>query len=376
MVVAEEGNPELSSADRSRWLAQCDVEIDNFRVALDGLFEALDIDWGLRLCMALFRFWDMREHLAEGCARLKTILQLAGTGHSEDRARVLHFLGALVSAQGDFAAAERFLEQSISLYEELGDQWGIAASLNALAVSARDRGDYCSAQSNFERSLACWRLLPDRSASARCLHNLANVVKIRGDYPRAQWALREATSLFEELGDRSGAAWSINQQGDIAHEQGNLAAARELYQHALSLFREAGDQWGSARSLTDLGFIDCEQGEHLAAHAAYSEALEIFAGLGHRRGMARTLEGSACLAIARGNATRALKLGAAAAHLRSLISAPLPHAEQSKLDQTLASAWESLSEPQGAEAWTKGFEMGIEKAIHYSLQEPELANSR
>lgn len=376
MVVAEEGNPELSSADRSRWLAQCDVEIDNFRVALDGLFEALDIDWGLRLCMALFRFWDMREHLTEGCARLKTILQLAGTGHSEDRARVLHFLGALASAQGDFSAAERFLEQSISLYEELGDQWGIAASLNALAVSARDRGDYCSAQSNFERSLACWRLLPDRSAIARCLHNLANVVKIRGDYPRAQWALREATSLFEELGDRSGAAWSINQQGDIAHEQGNLAAARELYQHALSLFREAGDQWGSARSLTDLGFIDCEQGKHLAAHAAYSEALEIFAGLGHRRGMARTLEGSACLAIARGNATRALKLGAAAAHLRSLISAPLPHAEQSKLDQTLASAWESLSEPQGADAWTKGFEMGLEKAIHYSLQEPELANSR
>jgi len=36
--VAEEGNPELSPADRARWLAQCDVEIDNFRFALDWLF--------------------------------------------------------------------------------------------------------------------------------------------------------------------------------------------------------------------------------------------------------------------------------------------------------------------------------------------------
>ncbi len=375
LVLAEEGNPELNPADRVRWLAQCDVEIDNFRFALDWLFQTQDLDWGLRLCVALFRFWDMREHLTEGRARLETILRLAGTGHSKERARVSHFLGALVTAQGDYPAAERFVEQSLSLYEELGDQWGIAAALNALAVSARDRGDYSSAQSNFERSLACWRMLPDRLAIARCLHNLANVVKVRGDYPRARWALREATDIFEELGDRSGAAWSINQQGDIAREQGDLAAARGLYQQALSAFREAGDRWGSARSLTDLGCIDCEQGEHLAARTAYCEALEIFAGLGHRRGIARVLEGSACLALARGQAARALKLAAAAAHLRRLISAPLPQAEQTKLDQTLLPAWELLSEPERKGAWAEGSVMNLEQAIQYSLEKSESAIS-
>jgi predicted ATPase/DNA-binding winged helix-turn-helix (wHTH) protein len=376
LVVAEEGNPELSQEDRSHWLAQCDVEIDNFRVALDTLFETLDLEWGLRLCIALFRFWDMREHLSEGCARFETILQLAGAKHPAERAKVSQFLGALLTPQGDFPAAERSLEQSISLYEELGDQWGIAASLNALAVSARDRGDYASAQSNFERSLACWRMLSDRLAMARCYHNLANVVKIRGDYPRAQWALREATNIFEELGDRSGAAWSINQQGDIAHEQGDLVAARGFYQQALSAFRSTGDQWGSARSLSDLGFIDCAEGKHADAHAAYREALEIFAGLGHRRGMARALEGSACLALARGDAVRALKLVAAAAHLRRLISAPLFHTEQLKLDQMLTPAWKSLSGPDANGAWAEGSGMSLEEAVRYSLEEPEPASSR
>ncbi len=375
LVVAEEGNPELSQEDRSRWLAQCDVEIDNFRVALDDLFETVNLDWGLRLCIALVRFWDMREHLTEGRARLERILQLAGTQYPTERARVSHFIGALLSAQGDYSGAERFLQQSISLYEELGDQWGIAASLNALAVSARDRGDYASAQSSFERSLACWRMLSDRLAMARCLHNLANVVKIRGDYPRARWTLREATNIFEDLGDHSGAAWSVNQQGDIAHAQGDLAAARELYQQALSAFREMGDQWGSARSLTDLGFNCCEEGKLSAAHAAYREALEIFGGLGHRRGMARALEGSACLALARGNAVRALKLGAAAANLRRLIRAPLPQTEQSKLDQTLTPAWESLSGSEAANAWAEGSGMSLEEAVRYSLEEPELASS-
>jgi len=374
LVVAEEGNPELDQEDRSRWLAQCDVEIDNLRVALDWLFETLDLDWGLRLCMALFRFWDMREHLAEGRAQLETVLRLSSGQYSKERARVLHFLGALATTQGDFPAAERFLQQSLSLYEGMDDRWGIAASLNALAISARDRGDYSSAQSNFERSLACWRMLPDGSAIARCLHNLANVAKVRGDYSCAQWALREATKLFEELGDRSGAAWSINQQGDIAHEHGNLATAREFYQHALSIFHEADDQWGSARSLTDLGSIDCEQGNHSAAHGAYREAMKIFTGLGHRRGMARTLESSACLALARGNAARALRLGGAAAHLRRLISAPLPQAEQLRLNQMLIPAWESLSRPDGTRAWAEGSEMSLEKAVRYSLEEPESAN--
>jgi predicted ATPase/DNA-binding winged helix-turn-helix (wHTH) protein len=373
LVFAEEGNPELNAANRVAWLARCDMEIDNFRSALDWLFETRDLDWSLRLCIALFRFWDMREHLTEGRARLETILRLVGAGFTKERAKVSTFLGALATAQGDFPAAQRLLEQSLSLYEELGDQWGIAASLNAVAVGARDRGDYASAENNFERSLACWRELSDRLATARCLHNLANVVKVRGDYPRAQLALREATSIFEELGDRSGAAWSINQLGDTARERGDLTAARELYLRALSAFRETGDQWGTARSLTDLAYVDCEQGNHSTAHAAYREAMRIFVDLRHRRGIARALEGCACLALARRHAARALSLAAAAAHLRKLISAPLPQAEQLKLDQTLQPAWESLTGPEGNNAWAKGSAMDMEKAVQYSLEDPESA---
>ena len=375
LVLAEEGNPELGPTDRTRWLMQCDAEIDNFRFALDWLFQTLDLDWGLRLCVALFRFWDMREHLSEGRARLETVLRLAGAEHSNERARVSHFLGALATTQGDYPAAEHFLEQSLFLYEELGDQPGIAASLNALAVTARDRGDYASAQSNFERSLSCWRMLSNRLAIARCLHNLANVVKVCGDYPRARGALGEATNIFEELGDRSGAAWSINQRGDIELATGDMAAAREMYQRALFLFREAGDPWGSARSLTDLGYIDCEQGDHLAGHAAYREALEIFAGLGHRRGTARALEGCACLALAQGYAVRALTLAAAAARVRQMISAPLSQAQQSKLDQTLLPAWKSLSEPEGRDAWAQGSAMSLVRAVQYALEEPASVSS-
>jgi hypothetical protein len=97
--------------------------------------------------------------------------------------------------------------------------------------------------------------------------------------------------------------------------------------------------------------------------------LQIFAGLGHRRGTARALEGTACLALAEGQAARALKLAAAATHLRQLVSAPLPPTEQQRLDQTLSPAWKALSDTQGKHAWAEGFAMNLEKAVHYSLEE-------
>lgn len=368
LVLAEEGNPELSPAERVRWLARCDLEIDNFRSALDWLF-VKDLAWGLRLCMALFRFWDMREHLSEGRSRLEQILRRAGDGYPKQRARVGIFLGALATAQGDFSAGKRFAEQSLSLYEELNDRWGVAASLNALGISARDSGDYEAAQASFERCLQSWRMLSEPLETARCLHNLANVAKIRRHYRSAQVALLEATEIFEGVGDRSGAAWSINQQGDIACEQSEFDAARQHYRRALNLFREAGDRWGCARSLADLGSVDCEQKEYEAAHSSYREALEVFAGLGHKRGMARALEGSACLAAAQGQASRALRLAAAAEHLRRLIGARMPQAEEEKLHQHLSSAWISLGEREGKRAWAEGAGMSIDDAVQYSLEE-------
>jgi predicted ATPase len=369
LVLAEEGNPDLSESERAAWLARCDAEHDDFRAALDWLLQTRDLDWGLRFCMALFRFWDMREHTEEGRARLEHILQLAGSDYPKERARIYLFLGAFSTAQGDYPAAARFLQQSLSTYQELDDPSGIAVSLNAIAIGARDRGDHVAAQINFENSLAYWRKSHDRVAIARCLHNLGNAAKIRGDYTRARMALAEAMQLFEEIGDHSGAAWALNQQGDVAKEQGDLAAARAMYQKALSAFRAAVDRWGIARSLSDLGTIACELGEEGAAYAAYKESLEISSALEHRRGIARVLDGLACLALRKGNASRALAVAGAASRLRQVISAPLTPAEQARLDQNLHQAWQELGEVAGNKAWEEGRAMTLDQAVEYALSE-------
>lgn len=374
LVIAEEGNPELDSKERSEWLARCDVEIDNCRNALDWLTQNNQVEWALRLSIALFRFWDMRDMFVEGRTRLETLLRLVQIGYLKERGRICTFLGALGTSQGDYAAADTFLRQSLTFYRELNDHWGIAASWNALAVNTRDRGDFEEAEHYFEQSLEYWRRLPDRLSTARCLHNLANAAKMRGDYGRAANALAEAAFIFEQVGDASGAAWSINQSGDLELEQGRVESAQNLYQNALEAFRKTGDRWGCARSLTDLGWIYTMQGEISAAHTAYREALKQFADLGHRRGIARVLEGASCLAAASGDVFKALTLAAAADHLRSQIGAPLHGAERAKLDKGLSVACEILNSSGGKDAWQKGLDMHLEGAILLALERSSLSS--
>lgn len=371
MVLAEEGNPELDSIARTEWLARCDAEIDNFRTALGWLLQNDELEWAIRLSMALFRFWDMREHLTEGRAHLEKLLQHIKSGHIKERGRICTFLGILATPQGDYESADASIKRSIALYSELDDKWGIAASWNALAVNARDRGNFEEAESYFETSLKYWRKLPDPISTARCLHNLANAAKMRCDFSRAITALTEATSIFRELGDNSGAAWSLNQSGDLDLEQGRIESAHNLYREALDVFRRTGDRWGCARSLADLGYIHCIRGEFAAAREAYREATELFVQLGHRRGIARALEGQACVAAASGNAIRAVILEAAAVHLRNQIGAPLPGADRARLAQGLCSAREILQSSEGKLAWQRGLEMPLESAIQFALEEPD-----
>ena len=344
LVLAEEEATEQSGAEGAEWLERFAVEHDNFRAGLEWLTETGDAEWGLRLGAALFRFWEMREYLAEGRDRLGKLLKLAGAAApTKARARALFAAGVLAGEQGDYASADALIRESLDIARQLGDKQGVAVSLNALAVIARDRGDVPVARSLFEESLVLWRELGDQKAVARSLSNLANIVKLQGDNARARSLYAECLSIFRGLGDRTGVAWSMNYQGDVARDQGDSAAARTLYEQGLAIFRELGDRWGIAGTLADLGSLAREQGNYPTAHSLYRESIKIFQELDHKRGIARLLECFACSAAAQLEAERSLRLAGAAAALRQNIGAPLTPAEQAKLEASLHPARQALT---------------------------------
>ena len=374
LVLAEEEATEQSGAEGAEWLERFAAEHDNFRAALEWLTETGDAEWGLRLGTALFRYWEIREYLAEGRDRLGRLLKLAGAAAATKlRMRALFAAGVLTGEQGDYASAEALINESQNIAHELGDKTGIAVSLNALAVFARDRGDVATAHVLFETSLELWRELGDQKAVARALSNLANVLKLQGDYDRARSLYEECLAIFRGLGDRTGVAWSLNYQGDVARDQGDSAAAQALYEQGLVIFRELGDRWGIAGTLADLGSLAREQRNYPRGYSLYRESIKIFQELEHKRGIARLLECFACSAAAQLDAERALRLAGAAAALRQNIGAPLTPAEQAKLEASLHLARQALSNTAGVAAWLEGWTLPVEKVVEEVLM-PDAAS--
>jgi predicted ATPase/serine/threonine protein kinase len=375
LVLAEENATESSEAEGAGWLERLGLEHDNFRAGLEWLTETGNAEWGLRLGTALFRFWEVREYLAEGRDRLGRLLKLTEAGAiTKLRMRALFAAGVLAGEQGDYASAATLINESQDIAQALGDKTGVAVSLNALAVFARDRGDVEVAHILFEASLGLWRELDDQRAVARALSNLANVVKLQGEYGRARALYVECLSIFRGLGDRMGVAWSLNYQGDVARDQGDSAAARILYEQGLAIFREVDDRWGIAGTLADLGSLAREKGDYSTARSMYRESIRFFQGLDHRRGIARLLECFACLAAAQLEAERSLRLAGAAAALRQNIGAPLTPAEQVKLERSLQAARQALTNKVGATAWLEGWALPAERAIDEVLvaEDPSL----
>ncbi len=369
LVLAEEEAGKDAATNQTPWLDQFEIENDNFRVALDWLIETGQADWGLRLGVALFRFWEMREHLSEGRDRLGKLLKLpAVSAPSKPRLRALFAAGILASVQGDFVSADTLVLESLAIARQVGDNHSIAVALNALAVNARDVGNLPAARSLFEESLAVWRNLHDLRAVARALSNLASIVSLQSDFSYAGLLYQESLSLFRELGDDTGCAWALNHQGDVARDQGDSVAARSLYEQSLAAFRQLDDRWGIAGSLADLGNLSREQQDYRAADGLYGESLRIFRSLEHKRGIARLLESFACSAAAQLQSERSLRLAGAAAALRQSIGTPLVPAEQAKLERSLDAVRQALPLATGRTAWLEGWVMPIEQAIEEVLR--------
>ncbi|HUE43958.1 MAG TPA: protein kinase [Candidatus Sulfotelmatobacter sp.] len=366
LVLAEEdsGSQAITKKDVHRF----ESEYNNFRAALEWLTETGDAAWALRLGTDLFHFWEAREYLAEGRDKLVRILNLpSAAAPTKVRMRALFAAGLLASGQRDYNVAEQYVNDSIALARQLGDQPGLAVALNASAVLRREQLDLAGAQKTFEECLVIWRDLGDQKGIARTLSNMASVAKMEGEYERSRRLYAECFATFRALGDREGVAWSLNYQGDVVREQGDAAGARSLYERALAIFYELEDRWGIAGTLADLGGLARQQKDYSTAHSLYRESISLFREMEHKRGIARLLECFACTAAAQGHSERSLRLAGAAAALRQNIGAPLPPTDQLRIEEEIEPARTAMGTAASSAAWRSGWALPLDVAVDEAL---------
>jgi ATP/maltotriose-dependent transcriptional regulator MalT len=363
LQLAELAQPELIGEDQETWLDRLDVEHDNLRAALDwSLNGDHNAEAALRLCSALWRFWDMRGYIVEGQRWLKLCLEADGKVLPLLRAKALSAAGNLALEQAEYDRALAHHDAALALRRQAGDKQAIAQSLNNLGVLARRRGDYDRAAQLYEECLAIFNELGHEDSIAGTLDNLGFVERCRGRYERAEELYAKALELFQELGDTSGIVISLNNLGDLARLRRHYERAMELYGQAMELATGLGDLLSIAGLLTSFGAVANQRGEHEQAVELYLASLFKYKELGYRQGMAECLEGLATAEI-RDQPERAAQLFGATQTLRESIAAPLPPPERAAHEKNVARLRARLGESLFLAAWAGGRAMHLDDAI-------------
>jgi tetratricopeptide (TPR) repeat protein len=220
---------------------------------------------------------------------------------SRHAAGTLHELGAIAEYRGDYGTSEQYYQDSLAIFEEVGDQAGIAMNYHQLGNLALRRGDYGTAEQRYQESLAIKEETGDRAGAASTYHQLGIIAERRGDYDTAEQRYQESLAIEEETGDGPRIAMSYGQLGNLAYRRGDYDAAEERYRAALPIFEEAGNRANIAIVYHQLGMIAAMRDDYGTAEQRYQQSLAIKEEIGDRTGAAITYHQLGNLAEDRGD---------------------------------------------------------------------------
>jgi non-specific serine/threonine protein kinase len=377
-ALAAQAAEGLSTQDQGRWLGRLAIEHDNMRAALGWSLTQNDAAGAGQIAAGIWQFWLMRGHRYEGRRWMAKILS-ALPDQTALRAQLLWIAGIL--ARPDALRGQHLFQESLSLWQHLGDRNGMAQALSALGVAAEYLGDHAQALVYFEQSLPLLSGEADTSQRARTLTSLALSVFHSGDLERAMMLCTEGLALHQQLGDQRGVAAALANIGLIWQARGDEQRATALWEESLAVRQQIGDQGGAAHVLGLLAGVAVRQGAYARASELYRESLTLRQQNADQEGVAPILEGLAALSAAVGQLLPAVQFAAAADVMRAAIGKPLSAQERTAHDRTLAALHAHLSEAAFAQAWAEGQRlplnqvMTIVQALHVPEIDPTLAAS-
>jgi predicted ATPase/class 3 adenylate cyclase len=304
--LTEELSDDVRSPDRGAALDRLEYEHDNLRAALRWSLDHGEGGLALRIASATWPFWKLRGHLSEGRRWLEQALDMSPDVPTAVLARGLRGAGDLAAGQSDHERARTYLERSLALAEQLGDDAEAAATLTRLAALPHRRGDLHEATRLFEEALErARRAASGPSRVGHILASLALLAEDQGETAAAEAYAAEALAMRRTTDDLYQATDALLAQGEISINRGDWDAARRVLDEALSAGRRAGFTDIIAWATAYLGKLALASGVVDEAENLLSSALAMFQRVGMPVGTAWAMRHLGRVALAAGEAERA-----------------------------------------------------------------------
>lgn len=208
---------------------------------------------------------ELVERLLQRSFALLDSAELADQDIRAEKAFVLRVKGF---SQSSLEKGKRFEEQSLVLYQDIGNRWGTAEALHSLSGSEWLLGHYDQAIQLCEESLAIRRALADNRGITDSLVRLGAIFKNQGKMKEAERLLRESLAQLRELGDQSSImSGCLYQLGITLENSGKFAEARAPMKECFQISQNLGDRSGAAYAYEECGHIEILLGEYQQGRA-------------------------------------------------------------------------------------------------------------
>ncbi len=211
---------------------------------------------------------------------------------------------------GDAPSYEKSIEryeESLRLFESLGDYRGRVTALATLAAVSHALGRARQSLDYYSDALALLRSTNDSREEARALTGAARVHFAMGDRERALSTFRQALAVFQATGDARAAGYTLNHVGHVHASRAEEQKALAAYTQALALFRAAGDKRGEALALNNAGLAYDALGKKPQARDSFKQSLDVFEQSGNCREIGPSLSNLASAALEDGDGKKALE---------------------------------------------------------------------
>ena len=242
----------LKGPEQEAALHSLDEDYENLRAAWDWAVATGNDRATTPLLDGLYGLFEMRGRFLEGASFLALALQNLRPGQESLCARLLARRGRFALKLGRYKEACADLDLALSKLRVTGPPCEVAFCLHNLADVASLLGDYETMTRSARESLVIFRQIGDRWGMESALNNLGVASYHQGDYAEAERLYRESLGIAREIGDRWGTTFAVNNLGVLAHELARYEEAKGLYAESLTLCEEVGDSHGVAAALINL----------------------------------------------------------------------------------------------------------------------------
>lgn len=176
---------------------------------------------------------------------------------------------------GDNAQARACYVWAYVQHQKIGNQKGIAATLNSLASLHFLQGKLTQALSNFIQSLTISRQINDRRGEAITLNNIGVINQEQKNYSKALEYFEQSYHTFKDIGDKKSMADALNNIGNIYHILGINEDALRHYNEAMETYVSSGDIKGESSAINNIGLVHFEEKDYKTALKYYHQSLSI-----------------------------------------------------------------------------------------------------